>query len=307
MKEQIFAIIEIGSNNTKTHIYKNGQVIQESTDTIEFKKNYNRDHRLNIKDIEKLYGVIECALNNTAMVYIFGCSIFRTLSQQELIEVNRLLEDKFHLSIRVVSQEEEALLTAYGCYSSIAYSGSICVFIGGGGSTELIFINNGEVIGQQYFDFGVVDITKAYESLKNDVPTCNFEEVYTYVDTLLGSLEFSCDLLILAGGDHLYWYRNANYELEKNSLYHSEKQPHMIPIEMSDHYDHDAFIISLDRIRRNSDNPLWFDGSRAMKVLTNVISHKISAKYLIPTNINMEVGLSKKIMDGKISFEGTGR
>ena len=69
----------------------------------------------------------------------------------------------------------------------------------------------------------------------------------------------------------------------------------MITKEMSDEYDHDALITSLERIRNNSDNPLWFDGSRAMKVITNLISHKVGAKYIIPTKINMEDGLKNKL------------
>ena len=42
---------------------------------------------------------------------------------------------------------------------------------------------------------------------------------------------------------------------------------------------------------------LWFDGSRAMKVITNTISHKIDAKYIVPTKINMEDGLLEKIVE----------
>lgn len=70
----------------------------------------------------------------------------------------------------------------------------------------------------------------------------------------------------------------------------------MITKEMSNEYDRDALITSLDRIRANSDNPLWFDGSRAMKVITNLISNKINAKYIIPTKINMEDGLKNEIL-----------
>lgn len=33
-----FAIIEIGSNNTKTHVYENDKVLIDTTITIEFKK-----------------------------------------------------------------------------------------------------------------------------------------------------------------------------------------------------------------------------------------------------------------------------
>ena len=38
----MFTIIEIGSSNTKTHIYKGEDVIYENTTTIEFKKNYKK-------------------------------------------------------------------------------------------------------------------------------------------------------------------------------------------------------------------------------------------------------------------------
>ena len=69
----------------------------------------------------------------------------------------------------------------------------------------------------------------------------------------------------------------------------------MITRDMSDKYDRDALITSLNKIRQNSSNPKWFDGSRAMKVITNLISHKVNAKYIIPTKINMEDGLKNKL------------
>ena len=58
----MFAIIEIGSNNTKTHIYKDGDVIYENTTTIEFKKNYKNENKVNEEDLKKLYKVIDNAL-----------------------------------------------------------------------------------------------------------------------------------------------------------------------------------------------------------------------------------------------------
>ena len=74
----------------------------------------------------------------------------------------------------------------------------------------------------------------------------------------------------------------------------NENQKYMLTAEMSDIYDKDALVTSLDMIRKNSDNPKWFDGTRAMKVVSNLISHKINAKYIVPTKINMEDGLRMK-------------
>jgi len=198
-----------------------------------------------------------------------------------------------------VSQEDEANYTALGCYSELDLDKNICVFIGGGGSTELIFVNNGKIIDKKYYDFGVVDITKKYDSLKNDIPTCTFDEVQSYINTLIGDIETKADILILAGGDHLYWYNNAGYKLVENNLYKKDNQQFMITTEMSDIYDRDALVTSLDRIRKNSDNPIWFDGSRAMKVITNLVSHKVNAKYIIPTKINMEDGIKNSLLNNK--------
>ena len=213
------AIIEIGSNNTKTHIYENGNLVKENNVTIEFKKNYKKENKIISSDLDKLYDVIKKDFRITKDVHIYGCSIFRNITKEELDEINKLLKEKFNLEIEVVSQEDEAMYTALGCYSNINYDGNICIFIGGGGSIELIFVNNGNVIDKKYYDFGVVDVTTKFSSLKDDVPTCTFDEVYSYVDNLIGDLETKADILILAGGDHLYWYNNARYDLLDNTLY----------------------------------------------------------------------------------------
>ncbi len=290
-----FAIIEIGSNNTKTHIYDNDKLIYENNTTIEFKKNYLNEKKINQKDIDKLFTVIRKALEYTENIHIYGCSIFRNITNNELEEINLKLYKEFALQIEVVTQKDEAKYTALGCYDDIDYNGNICIFIGGGGSIELIFVNNKKIIKEKYYDFGVVDITNKFKSLKEDIPTCTFDEVYNYIDNLIGYIKENADVLILAGGNHLYWYNNARYDLMKNTLYNSENQKYMITIETSDKYDRDALITSLNEIRQNSDNPLWFDGSRAMKVITNLISHKIDAKYIIPTKINMEDGIKNKL------------
>ncbi len=287
----MFAIIEIGSNNTKTHIYKDEDVIYENTTTIQFKKNYKKENKINEEDLNELYKVIENVLSYTKNVDMYGCSIFRNISKKELNEINKKIYDKFGFEIQVVSQEDEAQYTALGCYNNIEYNGNICIFIGGGGSIELIFVNNKKIIDKKYYNFGVVDITNKFDTLKNNIPDCSFYDVYNYVDELIGDIDRKTEVLILAGGDHLYWYNNARYDLIENTLYKNKNQKYMLTTEMSDKYDKDALITSLDRIRANSDNPKWFDGSRAMKVITNLISHKIDAKYIIPTKINMEDGL----------------
>lgn len=291
------AIIEIGSNNTKTHIYENDKAIYDNTTTIEFKKNYAKKEKIAKEDLDKLYKLITKVKEYTDEIYVYGCSIFRKLNKEELNNINKDLKDKFNIEIEVVSQEQEAKYTALGCYNDIDYKDNICIFIGGGGSIELIFVKDKKMVDTKYYNFGVVDITKKFPSLKDDIASCTFDEVYGYIGELITDINRKADVLILAGGDHFYWYNNAGYKLLENTLYKNKKQPSMITRQMSDEYDKDALLTSLDRIRSNSDNPLWFDGSRAMKVITNYISHQVDAKYIIPTKINMEDGLKDSIIN----------
>jgi hypothetical protein len=291
-----FAIIEIGSYNTKTHVYEEGKVIYDNNTTLKLKSNYKENGKISNDDVEVIISIIKKAFEYTEEIHIYGCSIFRNLSDDELKEVNDKVYEECKIKIEVVSQEDEAYYTALGCYSNIDYDGNICVFIGGGGSIELIFVNNKKVIDKKYYNFGVVDVTAKFESLKEDIPTCTFDEVSNYISELITDINLKADILILAGGDHFYWYNNAGYKLLDNNIYKEENQDKLITIEMSDEYDKDALVTSLDRIRNNSDNPSWFDGSRAMKVITNYISHQIEAKYIIPTRINMEDGIKNTLI-----------
>ena len=228
-------------------------------------------------------------------IHIYGCSIFRKLDEYELNSINDVLKEKFNVSIEVVSQEDEAKYTAKGCYDNIDYDGTLCVFIGGGGSVELMFVKNKEIIGSKFYDFGVVDITSKYDELKKDIPSVTYDEVMTYVNSLIGDIEYKADAIALCGGDHLYWFNNAKYKLDTNTIYQSEKQKFMLTTEKADIYDRDMMVSSLDAVRNRSDNPLWFDGSRAMRFIVNCITHKIDAKYIIPTNINMEDGIKSTL------------
>ena len=135
-----FAIIEIGSYNTKTHVYEKNKLIYENNATIKFKSNYKENNKISNEDLELLYKEIEKALKYTNNIHIYGCSIFRNISDKELDEINQSIYKKYKIKIEVVSQEDEAKYTALGCYSKIDYDDNICIFIGGGGSIELIFV-----------------------------------------------------------------------------------------------------------------------------------------------------------------------
>ena len=54
MKDNKLCIIEIGSNNTKIHVYEEDKLIFEKNKTIEFKRNFLKGNKLNKEDIKEL-------------------------------------------------------------------------------------------------------------------------------------------------------------------------------------------------------------------------------------------------------------
>ena len=80
-----YAIIEIGSNNTKTHIYQDKQLIYEDNTTIEFKKNYKIENKIISSDLDKLYDAVNKALIYTNNIHIYGLEIYQQLNLKKLI------------------------------------------------------------------------------------------------------------------------------------------------------------------------------------------------------------------------------
>ena len=62
-------------------------MLYDNNTTIEFKKNYKKENKILSSDLEKLENVITKALEYTDNIHIYGCSIFRNITDAELEEI----------------------------------------------------------------------------------------------------------------------------------------------------------------------------------------------------------------------------
>ena len=79
-------IVEVGSTCTKFDKFDGKNIERIKNVTIEFKKNYKAENKLNPKDVEiliKEVNELDKDLNN---IYVCGTSIFRTLEEKEKSE-----------------------------------------------------------------------------------------------------------------------------------------------------------------------------------------------------------------------------
>lgn len=284
-------IIEVGSTCTKVDLFDGQEINRIKTETIEFKRNYKKENKLDKDDIEKLIGLVKELKDQYQNIYVCGTSIFRSLSDEQRNEFLNLFLNNTGIKFDIISPEKENELTVEGAARNV--NKKVAVFVGGGGSTEISIYDNGikEMVNTP---IGVIDIMNKYPDLGDNYATTNIDEVKKVVREKLNLPKQKADTLILAGGGHLRFALNSGISYEKNNLYEDKMQPVMMDIETREK-DTDRYYkeISLDDIRKKVDDPNWWYATRAMCAFVLVVAEEVGAKNIIPTDISMVHGLLK--------------
>ena len=280
-------IIEVGSINTKVDLFNGEKVIHLETATIEFKKNYKKQNKLDENDVKNLINLVKKYSEKYTNIYVCGTSIFRSLNNTQQNEFLNLFYDETGTKFNIISQEKENELTVYGTVRNV--NSKVAVFIGGGGSTE-IAIYDGKIEEMVNSPIGVMDIMNEFPDLGDDLAKTKLETVQKAIK--LNLPEGKADILILAGGGHKNFALNSGVSYEKNTLFSDELLPIMMDIETRKK-DTKRFFeeISLDGIRSRVSDPNWWYATRAMCAFVLNVAEKIDAKYIIPTDISMVYGL----------------
>ncbi len=289
-----FTIIEIGSTNTKAYLYENGEVKSIGFKTIEFKNHYKKNNRIDEKDKELLFQFIKELKEKDCFVY--GTSIFRNLQEKEKEEWIREFKEKTGFDFQIVTSDMENEFTVYGAISNTNYQGKVAVMIGGGGSTELSIVENGKIVEKANSSFGAMDTTDMFPDLREDFATSDYEKMILKTKELVNVPKNKADILILAGGDYIYFYEELNYPIEKNKFCENPLQPYCLDIETMDKCDKDFFYhISLEDVCKRTNNDAWWRGARGMRLCVKSLVDILGVKYIIPTRISMVYGIVEKL------------
>ena len=282
-------IIEVGSTNTKIDKYDGKSVQNIGTETIEFKKNYKKENKLNESDVEKLINIVNKQKNESENIYVCGTSIFRNLNENQKSDFLEKFKQSTGLNFEIITSEEENKLTVAGATQNV--NGKVAVFVGGGGSTEIAIYDNGieEMVNTPV---GVMDVMAEFPDLADDIATTDLEKIKDFIKERLNLPKNKADILILAGGAHKHFAIDSGVLYESNNLYKDDLQPILMDIETRKSETQRYYKeISLDEIRSRVSDPDWWFATRAMCAFVLVVAEEIGAKYVIPTDISMVYGL----------------
>lgn len=134
-------IVEVGSTCIKVDKYDGKNIEKLNGRTIQLKKHYNEDKKIRESDIQELIKSINDLKAISKDIYVCGTSIFRSLKETEKNEFLNRFKTETGYDFNIISQEKENELTVFGTTRFV--KDKVCVFIGGGGSTEISIYDNG--------------------------------------------------------------------------------------------------------------------------------------------------------------------
>lgn len=290
-------IVEVGSTCTKIDKFDGNHIERLNEKTIQFKKHYQEDNKLRESDIAELIKSVKELRTISQNIYVCGTSIFRTLNNTEKDKFLNQFKEETGYEFNIISQEKENELTVYGAVRFVKQK--VCVFIGGGGSTE-IAIYNKEIKESVNTKIGGIDVMKEFPDLAENFAITKLDTVKNFIKERLNLPKEKADILILAGGGHEKFARNSGIKYENNTLYYDEASPIMMDIETRKRETERYYKeISLDEIRERVDDPDWWDATRAMSAFVLVVAEAIGAKYIIPTDIAMAYGILQDSFDNR--------
>ncbi len=282
-------IVEVGSTCIKVDKFDGNNIERLEGKTIQFKKHYHEDKKLRESDVEELIKSINNLKTISSQIYVCGTSIFRTLNEKERKEFLSKFKNETGYDFTIISQEKENELTTYGATRFV--NNKVCVFIGGGGSTE-ITIYDKEIKESVNTKIGVIDVMQEFPDLAEDIAISDLKTVKTYIQKRLKLPKEKADILILTGGGHEKVARISGMKYEENTLYQDIAAPIMMDIETRESETERYYkSISLDEIRSRVKDPEWWYATRAMSAFVLVVAEAIEAKYIIPTDIAMAYGI----------------
>ena len=285
-------IIEVGSTCTKIDKFDGNNIEKLEGVTIQFKKHYNEDKCLRESDVQELIKSVNALKIVSKDIYVCGTSIFRTLTDNEKENFLKRFKKETGYNFNIISQESENELTVFGATRFV--NDKACVFVGGGGSTEIAMYNK-EIKESCNTKIGVIDVMQEFPDLAEDLATTDLEMVKTFIKKRLNLPKEKADILILAGGGHEKFARYSGIKYEENTVYKDSAAPIMMDIETREKETERYYkSISLNEIKRRVKDPDWWYATRAMSAFVLVVAEAIDAKYIIPTDIAMVYGILDK-------------
>ena len=297
-----YLLLDIGSSSLKVYQFdnRNEQKLELlETKSFHFKQNLDSNNELKaeIKDefIEYLLEIKNKFPNFKIKTYC--TAFFRKIEvnyQQNLIfEVF----DKAGIFLNIVSQELENFYLQKALIGRSNSSQKILLVNIGGGSTELIIIQNQKVLQKYNLDIGISHIIEEFPLINSEF--CPYESkniIKSIKNKISNQLPISTDselkIAIYSGGE-IDYMKICDYKLAQNTVFDDSLHPYQISLEgFSKGNEKILSKLSIQTLMsKMPKDPKWMLGARSCSLIAQSIFEYLGIETIIPSNANLIDGV----------------
>ena len=289
--------IDTGSSTVKLYEWREGKVKLLKTKSFDFKKDFNPDYGLSEQGERELVNYFLNIRNDypNTEIKVFATAIFRKMSKTALRKLSDKILQMTGLHFDVISQELEGFYLEQALSARYISNKPLLLINIGGGSTELIIKQDGEVIERVYLELGVRTVLTRFPHINDEISKHSLEEVLIFVKTKLPQKTIVTPVAIYNGGE-LTYMEVAGYDLDKNEVFEDIDHPKMINLAKFQARNREIFqSMQLSELEKYMpEDPLWMHGARACSAIAQAICEKFQVKTIVPSDSNTVHGMIRQ-------------
>lgn len=287
-------LVDLGSSTAKIYGQAGGSAELLSSASIPFKEAFNEATGVTQANYLRLVGVINSAKQRHAGLPMaaYATALFRKMSEQTFREFAERLQEDTGVTATPVPHEDEARYLELALAGRYDQPDPVLLINVGGGSTELVVLEQQENVESHQLDLGVGTLLKEFPELNEPHSGISLERVKQFVEPKVPTLKHSVGAALFSGGE-LTYMRVAGYPLERNELFTDPDHPQQISAGPLANRNREIFeAVTLSELEAMMpDNPTWMHGARAYSAATQAIVEKYGVETVIPSDANMINGL----------------
>ena len=221
MEKEKWAVIDIGSNTIRLVIYEksNGGSYKETENikTVARLRRYlNQERVLQPEGVTLLIDILQgfkdvIHFHHISNIYCVATATIRQSKNQQ--EIVALVKEKTGFDMQIFSEKEEAFFGYYAVSRSTPIDTGVTIDMGGG-STEITYFQNRELIHYHSFPFGVVSLKEQF--MKQDQITGM--ERNKLKEYILHSFDQASMVKKFTNTDYRYWWKCKKYCANRSKL-----------------------------------------------------------------------------------------
>ena len=255
-------ILDLGSSTLKLYELDGGSLRLQKQRSVYFKKHLE-DGVLADDALGELLRFIESAGLACQDLRIYATSFFRKLSEAERARIiERVYSASGHL-IQTIDQVSENVFLEIALTRNLKTSDKFLIVNVGGGSSELVILENAQKVQALNIDIGVVDILKSYEGINESLSQIPLRDIMADVRQKLPDETAAIKYAFLTGGE-LTYMQLAGYPLRDNDIFKDENHPSLIDMDSYSQRNGEIFDkVTLAELESfMPENPQWMHGAR---------------------------------------------